>query len=281
MVFLHGRGGTPERADDETGWSHLARREGFALALPNGLPPQPSQPPKFLTNPPMWNDGSESHSQVAQSLNSLPDAQISHNSEVPQSSAVEPAPSPIDQNDVGFLSQVLEDVGHRLGNPFLKTFLSGFSNGAGMTFRFASECADRISAIAPVAGHCWQPGPQPQRDIPTLYLVGTSDPLVPLRGGDVRSPWTHRLVHRPPVTETLERWARAINCSTIPSTVSEMDNERTDIYPGVVPFHVLLIKGLGHHWPGGKGQLNQRIAGPPSDVVNGTECVWEFFKRFV
>ena len=41
----------------------------------------------------------------------------------------------------------------------------------------------------------------------------------------------------------------------------------------------MTVDGLGHHWPGGKGRLNPRIAGPPSDRVNGTELVWEFFKE--
>src|SRR5205085_10544906 len=58
VVFLHGAGGTAAWADAETGWSVLAAREHFALALPEGLPPDPDRPPKFLTNPPRWNDGS-------------------------------------------------------------------------------------------------------------------------------------------------------------------------------------------------------------------------------
>ncbi|MBY0458471.1 MAG: hypothetical protein K2V38_14120, partial [Gemmataceae bacterium] len=58
VVFLTGTGGTAAWADRETGWSELARREGFALAVPEALPPDPTQPPAFLANPPRWNDGS-------------------------------------------------------------------------------------------------------------------------------------------------------------------------------------------------------------------------------
>jgi polyhydroxybutyrate depolymerase len=36
---------------------------------------------------------------------------------------------------------------------------------------------------------------------------------------------------------------------------------------------------LGHHWPGGRAQLNPRTAGPPSDAVNATEMIWEFFRK--
>ena len=56
VVFLHGTGATAAWADGETGWSALAAREGFSLAIPQALPPDPDRPPKFLTNPPRWQD---------------------------------------------------------------------------------------------------------------------------------------------------------------------------------------------------------------------------------
>ena len=40
------------------------------------------------------------------------------------------------------------------------------------------------------------------------------------------------------------------------------------------------VDGLGHHWPGGKGQLNPRVAGPPADHLNGVEAVWAFCREF-
>src|SRR5215218_8395360 len=58
VLFLTGTGGTAAWADRETGWSKLAAREGFALAIPEPLPPNPGAPPSFLANPPRWNDGS-------------------------------------------------------------------------------------------------------------------------------------------------------------------------------------------------------------------------------
>jgi polyhydroxybutyrate depolymerase len=60
---------------------------------------------------------------------------------------------------------------------------------------------------------------------------------------------------------------------------SDADGVRTEVDPGPVEYRVVLIDGLGHHWPGGKGQLNHRIAGPPSDKIDATAAVWEFFRR--
>ncbi len=35
----------------------------------------------------------------------------------------------------------------------------------------------------------------------------------------------------------------------------------------------------GHHWPGGKGQLSEKLAGKPSSKVHATDVIWEFFQN--
>ena len=247
VLVLHGAGGTPDWADGETGWSALAARDGFSLAYPEGTRPFPDRPPKFLSNPPRWNDGSPGEPPTA--------------------------------DDVAFLAAVIADATARTAADPRRVYVAGFSNGAGMAFRVAAELADRVAAVAPVAGHCWVADPKPVRPVPTLYLIGDSDPLVPLRGGEVRSPWQHRLVRRPPVAETLERWAAAVGCGAVPAVESDADGVRVERYPGPVEFRAVTVAGLGHHWPGGKGQLNPRIAGPPSDRLDATAAVWAFFAR--
>jgi polyhydroxybutyrate depolymerase len=266
VVFLAGTGATAAWADRETGWSELAAREGFALALPEALPPDPTTPPSFLTNPPRWDDGSE-----------LRIADCRLQIEGKQTAGI--VPSNPQSDDVAFLTAVLDDAVARFGVDARRVYMSGFSNGAGMAFRFAAERADRVAAVAPVAGHCWLADPRPARPVPTFYMAGTHDLLLPLRGGEVRSPWSNRLVRRPPVAETLERWARAIGCEAVPVLQSDDGTVRRDRYPGPVAFEALTITGLGHHWPGGGAQLNPRLAGPPSDAVNATETIWAFFRR--
>lgn len=242
VVFLHGTGGTAAWADDETGWSAVAPREGFALAIPEGLPPDPTRPPKFLTNPQRWTEGPE---------------------------------------DVEFLSAAIADVLRRTGGDPRRVYLTGFSNGAELAFRFAAERAELLAAVAPVAGYCRVPAPRPTRPVPTLYVIGTADPLVPLRGGQVRLPWGGRLVSRPPVVETLEKWATALGCAPVSEVVSDDGGVREEVYPGPTEFRAVFVEELGHHWPAGKGQLNPRIGGKPSDRLNANEVIWAFFKRRV
>ena len=79
----------------------------------------------------------------------------------------------------------------------------------------------------------------------------------------------------------LDRWRRALGCGepTVVSHDKGVEEVRYTPGAGSVEFLAYMVEGLGHHWPGGKGRFNPRIAGPPSDRVNGTELVWEFFKE--
>jgi polyhydroxybutyrate depolymerase len=225
-MMLHGAGGSAEFAAEETGWSRLADVAGFAVVYPEGVSVNPHRPPKFLTNPQEWNDGS---------------GRGRH-------------------DDVGFLLAFLHDLADRIDPK--RVYVTGFSNGAGMTFRFAAEQADRVAAIAPVAGHCWVTDPKPSRPIPTVYLIGDSDPLVPLHGGTARTPWG-KVEGRPSVVETLHRWGAAIG--QVPGS---------DLFP------VRIIPGNGHHWPGGNALLGERLGGPAAAGVDATAEIWEFIRRY-
>jgi polyhydroxybutyrate depolymerase len=224
-MMIHGAGGSADFAVEETGWSQLADSEGFAVLYPEGWPARKERAPKFLTNPQEWNDGS---------------GRGGH-------------------DDVGFLTAAIDHVAELIDPS--RVYLTGFSNGAGMAFRLAAERADRIAAIAPLAGHYWVPDQKPSRPVPTYYLVGDSDPLVPLQGGTAQTPWG-RMTDRPLVAETLRRWGAAIGHP-----------------PGSDLFPVRIIPRHGHHWPGGKGLLGERLGGPMAAGVNATSEIWEFFQR--
>lgn len=249
VVMLHGAGGTAEWTMRETRWDEYVERGGFLLVLPEATRLDAGAPPGFLTNPQVWNDGAA-------------DGQ--------------PPRPPVD--DVAFLDAVLDDVGRRFPIDPARIGVTGFSNGAAMTFRYASERADRLAAIAPVAGYC-NVEPRPSRPVPTLYMVGRDDPLVPLRGGEIVTPWGRSPVARPPVRDTLRKWAAAIGCSTEPRSVQSGSGVTIEEFAGPVSFLSHTIDGLGHHWPGGRGELLRRIAGPPSDRVEGCEVIWDFFRR--
>lgn len=245
VVFLPGAGATAEWSAEETGWSDLAEREGFLTVYPEALPADPAKPARFLTNPQRWVD------------------------------------RPDQTQDLAFLSAVLDEIIARFSVDPKRIFVTGFSNGAWMTFRMAVAMAERIAAIAPVAGHCRLDARRPSRPIPTLYLIGDADPMVPLEGGQVHTPWRRADV-KPSVWDELETWAQAIGCS--PKPLESVDDA------GVIWRHYLsevggaelragVVPGLGHHWPGGLGRLAERYGGLPSSRLQATELIWRFFSE--
>jgi len=252
VVMFHGMGGTAEWAAEETGWSQYADQEGFAVAYPEGLTASPAKAAKFLTNPPFWRDGSKG-----------------------------PSDGEEQQADLQFVSTLLDQLFDRFPIEREQVFATGFSNGAGMTFVVAAHMAERFAAIAPVAGHCWIERPRPSRPVPTFYMVGDVDPLIPLTGGRVRSPWG-RTSQKPSVATSLTKWARAIACDEMPVTLSTENGVRVDSFPAGAArnrFLALTIAGLGHHWPGGAGKFSERLGGPRRSPINACEWIWGFFNE--
>ena len=247
VLALPGTGATADWADDETGWSTQAVGSRTLLAIPEGSPPDPLKPPKFLTNPPRWNDGS---TQSGDPIHS-------------------------DADDVAFLDAIVDYlIIAEQGDP-QRVFLTGFSNGAGMIFRYASERAERITAIAPVAGHCWIDPGRLSRVVPTLYLVGTVDPLLPLAGGPARLPWGGRVVQRPTIDATLTRWAIGLGLPGEPTQIID-GTDQEKIYGDDASFRAIFLGGHGHHWPGGLGRLHPRYGGPCRDYP-ANQVIWSFF----
>jgi polyhydroxybutyrate depolymerase len=248
VVMLHGAGGTALWALRETRWGEHADRHGFLLVLPDAARADPAEPAGFLLNAQVWNDG-----------------------------AADGVPERPDVDDVGFVTTVLDEVAVRFEIDRSRVYLTGFSNGAAMAFRLAAERPERFAAVAPVAGYCHVGDRRLARPVPTLYLTGRVDPLVPFDGGEVVTPWGRKRVVRPPVRATLERWALVLGCQPTARAVDARGGVTIEEYPGPVPFLTYAIDGLGHHWPGGRGEFNHRIAGPPSDRVDACAVIREFF----
>lgn len=246
ILMLHGAGGSAAWARDETRWNETADKHSFAVAYPDGLAVDPSKPSGFLDNPRVWNAGAGPGLVV----NRGPD-------------------------DVAFLAAVIADLPRQAPIDPNRVFTTGFSNGAAMSFQFASQRPDLVTAIAPVAGFCPRVAPV-ARPVPTLYIVGDSDPLVPIHGGEVVSPWSGKIDVRPPLAESLSRWATALGVEQQPIESRERDGVRVDEY--AANFRVVTIAELGHHWPGGRGRLLRRLAGKPSNRVYANEMIWDFFR---
>jgi polyhydroxybutyrate depolymerase len=253
VLMFHGAGGHGRWTAGETGWNDKADREGFIVVYPDGTPARPDATANFLTNPRLWNDGSGRG-----------------------------AIGRLNVDDVGFVNALLDELIARHPVDPQRIYATGFSNGAGMTFHLGAKLSTRLAAIAPVASHCWLADPRPQRPIPTLYIIGADDPLVPYLGGDARTPWSLKPEKKPPVAETLTKWAKALGCPAESRVLRDENGVKEFRFgPGREESELLVytVEGLGHHWPGGKGQLKEEIAGKKSEKLNADDVIWDFFKR--
>jgi polyhydroxybutyrate depolymerase len=252
LLAFHGGGGTAKLAALSTGWSDKADQVGFFVVYPEGIRPDPRRPATFLRNPPFWNVGA--------GVGYAERAGI---------------------DDVGFIRCLLGELGARLPVDPARVYATGFSNGASMAFQVAMELSAQIAAIAPVAGYLRRRQPRPTRPISMIYIAGAADPLIPLEGGVVESPWGE-LEERPPVVRSVETWAAWLGCPPKPRVVSDCAGVRRVRYgPGVQGGEVefITIADAGHVWPGGPQILAERIAGKTTDKLSATDAIWEFFER--
>jgi polyhydroxybutyrate depolymerase len=152
-------------------------------------------------------------------------------------------------DDVGFVARVVADVARRVSIDPARVAVTGFSNGALMSYRLACERPDLFRAAVAVAGDMIAPRCAPARPVALLHVHGTRDPLIPLAG--VAS---SRLdpAGFPPASTSVERVAAADRCSgattsTEPSTVTWT---AVGCAAGT-PVRLVTVAGLGHHYPTG------------------------------
>ncbi len=257
VIMLHGGGGTARAAMWETEWAVKADKEGFLAVFPNAMARDPARRSSFAGNPQLWNDGSDRFYRGRKA----PD-------------------------DVGFVAAMLDDLASRFTVDERRVFLTGFSNGASMSFRAGAELSDRIAAIAPVAGALWFDPPKLRHPVSMCYITGTADPLNLIEGGVPKLATgagdSVRAKPKPPVRDSILKWAKALGCPVTPASTSDAHGMRTETYSvcmGAAEVVYIAVDGLGHTWAGGKSLLPESMVGKTSDRIGATDVIWEFFQK--
>jgi polyhydroxybutyrate depolymerase len=251
VFMLHGAGSSGAGADTETGWRAKSDREGFIAVFPDGTPPRPKLPARFILNPRLWNDGSGRGAVGIEKV-----------------------------DDLGFISAMIDYIEARYSADPARIYCTGFSMGASMTFSVGLNLSSRVAAVAPVSGHLWYTGKQLAYPVPLLFIIGTDDPLNPIAGGNVKLPWGSTQYH-PPIADSLKEWERMLGCGPQVTTARTRNGVSEIAYDqcakgGEVVYYT--VKGLGHVWPGGQNRLPEKWVGKPSNALNATDVIWEFFK---
>jgi len=85
------------------------------------------------------------------------------------------------QDDIGFISAMIDDIASNFEIDLNRVYACGFSNGGYMAYELACELSDKITAFGSVAGNFMLNSDQQcdnDRDIPIIHFHGTNDPTV-------------------------------------------------------------------------------------------------------
>jgi polyhydroxybutyrate depolymerase len=185
-------------------------------------------------------------------------------------------------DDVAFTVRLLDDLATVVRVDPQRVFAAGMSNGAMMCYRLAAQLADRIAAIATVAGTLGIENASPGRPVPVLHIHGTEDRLVPFGGPNQRAA---EFVTFKSVDETIATWTKLNGCQPTPE-ITQLPDLADDgmrvtrkVFPAANGAEVLLlvVEGGGHTWPG-RQPLNGFIGKSTRDIA-ANDLIWEFFEK--
>jgi polyhydroxybutyrate depolymerase len=247
VLAFHGATSNGRLMEQFSGLSTKADRVGFVVVYPNGT----GNLPNVLT----WNGGSCCGYAVKN-----------------------------DVDDVAFTRALLDDLAGQVMLDRSRVYAAGMSNGAQVVYRLAGELADRIAAVAAVAGPMGMDDYHPSRPVSVLHIHGTDDEFAPFHGG--RGPRSVYGTQFHSVDQTVRTWARIDGCPDTPAIVAEPSEvadgtrvERRVFGPGRDGSEVVLIivEGGGHTWPG-RPPLPAML-GKSTANLDANDAIWEFFER--
>ena len=178
-------------------------------------------------------------------------------------------------DDVGFIDTLIEKLSAEYNIDHRKIFATGISNGGMMSYRLASDLANKIAAAAPVAAtmviktNC-----SPSRPVPIIHFHSFNDTNVPYGGGFGSGVSGH---YNPPLDSVFNVWMNVNSCV-------QKDTVRNDQKYLLVKWsncnnnseiHFYMTRDGGHSWPGGGIYLP---GDEPSMFINANDMMWEFFQ---
>jgi len=241
VIVLHGGGGNARNAIEQTGMSEQADRSGFLAVYPDGT----GRLDRSLLT---WNSGTCCGYALDERV-----------------------------DDVAFVATLIDHLEREYAGDPDRIFVTGMSNGAMLSYRLGCELADRIAAIAPVAGamgiDC-----RPSAPISVVAFHGTADQHVRYQGGTPQIQADQHPRHDPPVADTISFWADHNHCTG--STTQDVSSDTTrqvHSCPDGVEVTLYTINGGQHAWPG--GQTGQAGADQPTSTISATQLMWQFFQQ--
>ena len=196
-------------------------------------------------------------------------------------------------DDVAFVAAVIDDVSAAVCIDPDRVYVDGVSNGAFLASLVACELADRVAAVAAVAGLLVPDDCAPSRPVPVLAVHGTADRYVPATGG--RGPalddltWDDQSTRAfdglafGDVTDAAATWAELDGCDPEPTRTDVSDEVESIAYRGCADdaaVELYVVDGGGHAWPGSEfSRASADILGPTTFDIDATDLIWSFFEE--
>jgi polyhydroxybutyrate depolymerase len=250
LIVLHGGGGSGEQIHRQIGMDADADDFGFVVAYPNG---SGRLGETLLT----WNAG---HC-CAYSLDKNID-------------------------DVGFLSELIDQLLESYAIDPARVYVAGMSNGAMMAYRAGAELSEKIAGIAPVAGsiggqvnaeHLAFSPELPAEPVAVIAFHGMQDRHVSYDGGVGPEAINQGRIDFS-VEESIAFWVEANGCNPNPYRESHFDGNILidDYYDDCLGNSAVVLVTIvdgGHAWPGAKSGVGDQ----PNQQISANEMILEFF----
>jgi polyhydroxybutyrate depolymerase len=262
VILLHGHGGSAEQLLGQEGtasplsvWLKIADREQVLIAAADGL--------KGADNKRGWNDCRSD------------------------------APSNPQVDDEGFINAIIDrEIAQHNVDP-ARVFVMGFSNGAIMTYRVATDLGSKLAGFAAVSGAMAAKSlcDQPKTPVSALIVSGTADPLVPYEGGDVHLFTSHSRGSVIGVESSVDVWRKRDGLAepTVNDDIAHVDaKDKTHAHrtvwgsdPQKLQVEFLKIDKGGHIEPSisqHPSMIYLMIVGAQNSDIEIAEEAWSFFK---
>ncbi len=173
-------------------------------------------------------------------------------------------------DDVQFTRDLIAHLSIELNIDPARIYATGLSNGGGMANRLACDLADRIAAIAPIAGgyYDWEKC-TPSRPVPVIAFHGQRDEIIPYYGTNLEG-----VVNLPALPIWAADWAARNQCAPAPKHTSTGGVITTDSWSHCANGADVVLYSLtmeGHYWP------ITTFGGDVFDPTTVNDLIWEFF----
>lgn len=184
----------------------------------------------------------------------------------------EPAPT-LRVDDLGFLNALIPQIEHDYTIDKKRVFMTGFSSGAIMAYRYACQGAVPLRAIAPVAGTMLLTETcNPKQPTSVLAINGTADGEVPYQGGHLLPGASANDQVVPSAAFVAALWGQLDSCTSPVSTntTNPVSIARWSGCRGGVSVQLETITGAGHTW-------YATGFGPADGAIDASTVIGNFF----